>query len=58
VTWNGTALLLDAVNPAAGETSEIEDNAATRIRVRFRGSIDSRIEIRYENGEVTPRIEG
>jgi hypothetical protein len=57
VTWNGTALSLDAVNPAAGETSEIEDNTATRVRVRFRGAIDSRIEIRYENGEVTRQID-
>ena len=57
VSWSGTALSLDAVNPAAGETSEIEDNSATRIRVRFRGTEDARIEVRYENGQVTERID-
>lgn len=55
VSWNGTALSLNAVNPAAGHTSETEDDTATRIRVRFRGPADSRIEIRVENGRVTER---
>jgi hypothetical protein len=57
VSWNGSALSLDAVNPAAGHDAEIEDNAATRVRVRFRGPAESRIEIRFENGQVTERID-
>ena len=57
VTWNGAALSLDAVNPADGHTAEIEDNTPTRIRVRFRGPAESRIEVRVENGEVTERID-
>ena len=57
VSWNGSALSLDAVNPAAGHTAEIEDNTATRIRVRFRGPAESRIEMRFENGQVTERID-
>ncbi len=57
VSWNGSSLSLDSVNPAAGYTAEIEDNAATRIRVRFRGPGDSRIEVRFENGQVTSRID-
>jgi hypothetical protein len=57
VTWNGSALSLDAVNPADGHTAEIEDNTPTRIRVRFRGPAESRIEVRVENGEVTERID-
>jgi hypothetical protein len=57
VTWNGSALSLDAVNPTDGHTAEIEDETATRIRVRFRGPAESRIEVRVENGQVTERID-
>lgn len=57
VTWNGSALSLDAVNPADGHTAEIEDETATRVRVRFRGPAESRIEVRVENGQVTERID-
>jgi hypothetical protein len=57
VSWNGSSLSLDSVNPGAGYTGEIEDNAAARIRVRFRGPGDSRIEVRFENGQVTSRID-
>jgi hypothetical protein len=57
VSWNGSALSLDSVNEAAGYTAEIEDNSSTRVRVRFVGPADSRIEIRFENGDVTERID-
>jgi hypothetical protein len=57
VSWNGSALSLDSVNAAAGYTAEIEDNSSTRVRVRFVGPADSRIEIRFENGDVTERID-
>ena len=57
MTWNGSALSLDAVNPADGHTAEIEDETATRVRVRFRGPAESRIEVRVENGQVTERID-
>ena len=57
VTWNGSALSLDSVNAATGYTAEIEDNSSTRVRVRFVGPADSRIEIRFENGDVTERID-
>ena len=57
VTWDGTALSLGAVDPGADETVEVEDNTATRIRIRFHGPAESRIEIRFENGEVTERID-
>jgi hypothetical protein len=57
VSWDGSALSLDAVNPAEGHTAETEDDSSTRVRVRFRGSTDSRIEVRFENGQVTERID-
>ena len=57
MTWDGTALSLGAVDPGADETVEVEDNTATRIRIRFHGPAESRIEIRFENGEVTERID-
>ena len=57
MTWDGTALSLGAVNAAADETVEVEDNTATRIRIRFHGPAESRIEIRFENGQVTERID-
>ena len=57
MTWDGTALSLGAVDPGADETVEVEDNTATRIRIRFHGPAESRIEIRYENGQITERID-
>ena len=39
-----------STQPAAGHTAEIEDDTPTRIRVRFRGPADSRIEVRVEGG--------
>lgn len=57
VTWDGTALRLVSVDPAAGHESEIEDETAARIRVRFRGPNESRIEVRVENGTPTVRID-
>jgi hypothetical protein len=57
VSWNGTALSLDAVTPAPGYSAEVEDQRADRVRVRFEGDDDSRIEIRVEDGEVREQIE-
>lgn len=57
VSWNGSALSLLAVSPAAGFQSEIEDNDSLRIRVRFRdGDGDSRIEVRVSDGELIETI--
>ena len=50
VVWDGSALDLTAVNPAAGHEAEVEDDSASRVRVRFRGPAESRIEVRVENG--------
>ena len=53
VNWNGSLFSLLNVEPASGYQSEIEDNSATRIRVRFRSdSGDARIEVRVNNGEL------
>lgn len=52
VDWNGSSLSLLSVQPASGYTAEIEDQTAARIRVRFRGTDDSRIEVRADNGQV------
>lgn len=57
VRWDGSALTLVSVDPADGYTAEIEDQSATRVRVRFRGDDgDSRIEIRVRDGVVEPPI--
>lgn len=57
VSWNGTSLSLGAVNPAAGFTSSIEEQRSDRIRVRFEGSADWRIEVRADSrGVVTSSI--
>ncbi len=53
VDWDGDSFTLLSVAPAAGFSSEIEDQQATRIRVRFSGdSDDSRIEVRVNNGQL------
>lgn len=53
VNWNGTALSLQAVSPAAGFVADVEDSSATRIRVRFRSDDgDSRIEVRVVDGQL------
>ena len=49
-SWNGSSLDLLSIQPAAGYTAETEDDTPTRIRVRFRGAGDSRIEVRVEGG--------
>jgi hypothetical protein len=49
-TWDGSSLDLLSTQPASGHTVEIEDDTSTRIRVRFRGPSDSRIEVRVEGG--------
>jgi hypothetical protein len=57
VTWNGTALILVSANPATGYVTEIEDQSADRLRVRFRSdSNDSRIEVRVRDGRVEHTI--
>jgi len=57
VNWNGSALSLVSISPATGFESEIEDNTAVRVRVRFRSdSSDSRIEVRFKNNQVTETI--
>jgi hypothetical protein len=57
VRWDGSSLTLLSVDPAPGYASEIEDNAALRIRVRFRGATDSRVEVRIDNGQLSERID-
>ena len=57
VAWDGSSFSLLAVTPASGFEAEIEDQRATRIRVRFRSDDDdSRIEVRVENGLLTVDI--
>ena len=52
VDWNGDSFTLLTVAAAPGFEAEIEDQRATRIRVRFRGDDDVRIELRVENGQL------
>lgn len=57
VTWNGSALSLDAVSPSAGFQAEIDDQASDRVRVEFdNGDADWRIEVRFEDGSIRERI--
>mgnify|MGYP001119357185 CR=1 FL=1 len=57
VRWDGSALSLISVTPNAGYDSEIEDQSASRIRVRFRGDDDdARIEVRADDGQVEASI--
>lgn len=56
VDWSGSALSLQSVAPRPGFDAEIEDESATRIRVRFRGDDDSRIEVRARDGKVEHTI--
>lgn len=56
VRWDGSVLDLVSVSPLEGFVSEIEDESATRVRVRFRGDDDSRIEVRVDGGKVTSTI--
>lgn len=57
VNWNGTALSLVSSAPATGYATEIEDQSADRIRVRFRSdSNDTRIEVRVRDGHVEHTI--
>ena len=54
--WDGAALTLLDVTPAAGFDSEVEDERPDRIRVRFEGDGDFRIEIRVVDGQIV-RVE-
>ena len=57
VNWNGAALTLVSTAPAPGYVTEIEDQSAERIRVRFRSDTgDSRIEVRVRDGHVEHTI--
>lgn len=57
VSWSGSAFTLQSVSPAAGFSAEIEDQAATRVRVRFRSDTDdTRIEVRVNDGELIETI--
>jgi hypothetical protein len=57
VTWNGTALSLDAVSPAPGFQAEIDDQAWDRVRVEFENDdSDWRIEIRFNDGAIREEI--
>ena len=58
MSFDGTRLSLDSVAAADGHEAEIEDDSADRVRVRFSGPNESRIEVRVENGEIRERIEG
>jgi hypothetical protein len=58
VSFDGMRLSLDSVAAALGHEAEIEDDRGDRIRVRFTGPNESRIEVRVENGEIRERIEG
>ena len=56
VRWDGSALDLVSVSPREGFVTEIEDESVTRVRVRFRGDDDSRIEVRVDGGKVASTI--
>jgi cytoskeletal protein RodZ len=56
VDWSGSALSLVSVDANAGYTSEIEDQSVSRIRVRFRGDADVRIEVRVRDGRVESTV--
>ena len=54
IRWDGSALSLQAVDPVAGFDAEIEDQSASRIRVRFRSDDeDSRVDVRARDGKVS-----
>jgi hypothetical protein len=62
VTWNGSSLSLDAINPNAGFVGEVHDATASRVRVDFEsnggsGGDDARIEVRVEDGRVEARVD-
>jgi hypothetical protein len=56
VSWNGSSLALGAVSPVSGATAEIEIQEALRVRVRFYGDGESRIEIRINGSDVIENI--
>ena len=56
VTWTGTAFVLDSVSAGAGYKAEIEDQRWDRIRVRFRGEADTRIEVRISDDDNSVRV--
>ena len=56
VIWDGSTLALGPVEPAAGYAAEVEDEEPDRVRVRFRGGDDPRIDCRVENGRLVVEI--
>lgn len=57
VNWDGSALTLQSVAPAAGFVADVETSEATRVRVRFEGSdAESRIEVRITGGQLVEII--
>ncbi len=58
MTWNGSSLILGAVNAAPGFTAEIHDNDGSRVRVDFESNDgEHRVEVRVEDGQVEVRID-
>jgi hypothetical protein len=62
VTWNGSSLSLDTINPAPGFVAEIEDGGGSRVRVDFEsnsgsGGDDARIEVRVDGGRLEVRVD-
>jgi hypothetical protein len=55
--WDGTSLTLVSTDPAPDHTAEIEDQTSTRLRVRFDGPNESRVEVRVEDGVPVVRID-
>ena len=57
MSWDGSALTLQSVAPAAGFVAEVETNTATRVRVRFESTdAESRIEVRISGGQLIENI--
>ncbi|HNJ97230.1 MAG TPA: hypothetical protein PLV13_03845 [Ilumatobacteraceae bacterium] len=56
VTWTGTAFVLDSVSAGVGFNAEIEDQRWDRLRVRFHGQVDTRIEVRISDDDNSLRV--
>ena len=52
MSWNGQALSLGGTNPAAGYDATIDDQRSDRIRVRFVGPQEWKIEIEADDDGV------
>jgi hypothetical protein len=57
LTWNGSSLTINSINPVPGYQADIKDDDPDRVRVDFdNGSADYRVEVRAENGTVSEEI--